>query len=67
METRICAALDPVPAGLRRYRVRGIHAGRRLELLYILAARQADAETVYLEQLGLVAADVQLIVGVTPN
>jgi len=63
----ICGALDPVPEGLRRYRVRGTVDGRRLELLYILAASQEAAEAAYLERLQLDAAGVRLVVGVTPN
>lgn len=65
-ETKFCAALDPVPAGLRRYRIRGMQAGKRLELRYVLAASQAEAEEAYRDalQLGL---ETELIVGVTPS
>lgn len=64
---RICAALDAVPAGMRRYRIRGLFAGKRLELLYILASSQSEAEAAYCEHLGLSAADLTFVVGVTPN
>ena len=33
----ICSALTQVPAGMRRYRVRGVLAGKRQPVLYILA------------------------------
>ena len=66
-ETRICGALDPVPDGMRRYRIRGLVGNQRLELLYLLAASQEAAEAAYLERLQLNGAGVRLVVGVTPN
>lgn len=65
----ICAALDPVPPGMRRFRIRGLLGANKqpLSVRHVLARTQADAEAAYVADLGLDgAAEIKFVVGITP-
>jgi hypothetical protein len=65
----VCSALAPVPAGQRRYRVRGLLDSKRLAVLYVLALSEDEAKAAYVEELNLhdQVERLTFMVGLTPN